>query len=209
MMSLADVAAILALARERGCKVVVTGDHEQLAAVEGGGAMMLLARRQGWVQLAEPQRFTHAWEREATLRLRAGDVTVLADYQEHGRLRGGTPDEAAEQAYRGWLADHLDGKDTLLITRTQDQARELSRRARDDLIRYGLVASGPAIRLAAGERASAGDLVMARRNTHVGQERHALANRDVLQITRGPDAGGRVEVRRYLGRSPATGAARW
>jgi TrwC relaxase/AAA domain len=52
MMSLADVAAILALARERRCKVVVTGDHEQLAAVEGGGAMMLLARRQGWVQLA-------------------------------------------------------------------------------------------------------------------------------------------------------------
>jgi hypothetical protein len=61
MMSLADIAAILALARERDCKVVVTGDHERLAAVEGGGAMMLLARRQGWVQLAEPQRFTHAW----------------------------------------------------------------------------------------------------------------------------------------------------
>ena len=81
MMSLADLAAILALARERDCKVVVTGDHEQLAAVEGGGGMMLLARRLGWVQLAEPQRFTHAWERDATLRLRAGDVTVLAEYE--------------------------------------------------------------------------------------------------------------------------------
>ena len=43
--------------------------------------MMLLARRLGWVQLAEPQRFTHAWERDATLRLRAGDVTVLAEYE--------------------------------------------------------------------------------------------------------------------------------
>ena len=151
------------------CKVVITGDHEQLAAVEGGGAMMLLARRLGYVQLAEPQRFTHAWERDATLRLRAGDITVLADYEEHGRLRGGTPEEATEQAYRGWLADYLDGKDTLLIARTQDQARELSRRARDDLIRYGLVAPGPAIRLAAGEQASAGDLVMARRNTRTIQ----------------------------------------
>jgi hypothetical protein len=50
MMSLADTAAILALPREHGCKVVVTGDHEQLAVVEGGGAMMPLARRQGWVQ---------------------------------------------------------------------------------------------------------------------------------------------------------------
>ena len=106
--------------------------------------MMLLARRQGYVQLAEPQRFTAAWERDATLRLRAGDVTVLAEYEEHGRLRGGTPEEATEQAYRGWLADYLDGKDTLLIARTEDQARELSRRARDDLIRYGIVVGRPA-----------------------------------------------------------------
>ena len=36
------------------------------------------------------------------------------------------------------------------MARTEDQARELSRRARDDLIRYGLVAPGPGVRLAAG-----------------------------------------------------------
>ena len=124
MMSLPDMATILALAHAGDCKVVVTGDHEQLTAVEGGGGMMLLARRQGYVQLAEPQRFTHSWERDATLRLRAGDVTVLAVYEEHGRLRGGTAEEAVEQAYRGWLADHLDGKDTILMTRTEEQARE-------------------------------------------------------------------------------------
>ena len=35
MMSLADMAAILAVARDHDCKVVVTGDHEQLAAVDG------------------------------------------------------------------------------------------------------------------------------------------------------------------------------
>ena len=197
------------------CKVVVTGDHEQLAAVEGGGAMMLLARRLGYVQLAEPQRFTHAWERDATLRLRAGDVTVLADYEEHGRLRGGTPEEATEQAYRGWLADYLAGKDTVLMARTEDQARELSRRARDDLIRYGLVAAGPAIRLAQGEQASAGDLVMARRNTRsiqAGEDGRDLANRDVLQITSttaGP-GGSHAEVRRLPAatRPPASPAGR-
>ena len=205
MMSVADLAAIVALARERDCKVVVCGDHEQLSAVEGGGGMMLLARRLGWVQLTEPQRFTFAWERDATLRLRAGDVTVLAEYEQRGRLRGGTPEEAAEQAYRGWLADFLDGRDTLLMARTEDQARELSRRARDDLIRYGLVAPGPGVRLAAGEQASTGDLVMARRNTRLTQPGHderELTNRDVLQITRTAGRGGRVQVRRYLGRDP-------
>jgi hypothetical protein len=214
MMSLADMAAILALAHDRRCKVVVTGDHEQLTAVEGGGGMMLLARRQGYVQLAEPQRFTDSWERDATLRLRAGDTTVLADYEQHGRLRGGTPAEATEQAYRGWLADYLDGMDTLLMARTEDQARELSRRARDDLIRYGIVSAGPCIRLAHGEQASAGDLVMARRNTRAIQAGHRgreLANRDVLRITKitpGP-GGSLVEVRRLAGRDPRTGKARW
>jgi hypothetical protein len=139
-------------------------------------------------------------------------VTVLADYQEHGRLRGGTPDEAAEQAYRGWLADYLHGKDTLLIARTEDQARELSRRARDDLIRYGLVAPGPGIRLAGAEQASAGDLVMARRNTRTiraGEDDRELTNRDVLQILDTGGPGGRVQVRRFVGRSVGSRRNRW
>jgi len=210
MMSLADMAAILALAREHDCKVIITGDHEQLAAVEGGGAMLMLARRLGYVQLLEPQRFTHAWERDATLRLRTGDTTVLALYDEHGRLRGGTPEEMTEQAYRGWLSDYLDGIDALLVTRTQDQARELSRRARDDLILYRRVAHGPCILLAAGEQASAGDLVMARRNTRALGDGGELANRDVLRIittTTGP-AGDSVVVRRLTDHAD-TGQPMW
>jgi ATP-dependent exoDNAse (exonuclease V) alpha subunit len=214
MMSLADIAAILAIARRTGSKVVVTGDHEQLAAVEGGGAMMLLARRMGFVQLAEPQRFASEWERDATLRLRMGDVTVLTEYQENGRLRGGTPEEATEQAYRGWLADYLSGLDSVLVARTEDQARELSRRARDDLIRYGRVAAGPQVRLAAGEHASAGDLIIARRNNRAisaGQNGRDLANRDILQITAmaAGQGGNRIEVRRLLDRDPESGQSSW
>ena len=40
--------------------MIIAGDHEQLAAVESGGGMMLLARRLGYVQLAEAVRFTAA-----------------------------------------------------------------------------------------------------------------------------------------------------
>jgi flagellar biosynthesis GTPase FlhF len=212
MMSLADMAAILALAHLHDCKVVMTGDHEQLAAVEGGGGMMLLARRQGYVQLAEPQRFTHLWERDATLRLRAGDITVLAEYEQHGRLRGGTAEEATEQAYRAWLADYLDGRDTLLLARTEEQARELSRRARDDLIRYGIVSAGPHVRLTQGEQASTGDLVMARRNTpgiRTGRQGRDLANRDILQITGITADGTHAQVRRLTGHDPDTGQVGW
>jgi hypothetical protein len=89
MMSIADLAAIMRLAAVRDCRVLITGDHEQLPAVEGGGGMMMLTRQMGYVQLAEPVRFAAEWEREATLRLRAGDASVLAQYEEQGRLRGG------------------------------------------------------------------------------------------------------------------------
>src|SRR5450432_3520631 len=75
MMSITDMAAILQLASDYGCRVLITGDHQQLAAVEGGGGMLMLTRQMGYVQLAEPVRFSSAWERAASLRLRAGDVS--------------------------------------------------------------------------------------------------------------------------------------
>jgi len=72
MVSMAHLSALTRYAARNGCKLVLAGDQEQLAAVEGGGAMMLLADRLGYVQLAEPVRFAAAWEREASLRLRRG-----------------------------------------------------------------------------------------------------------------------------------------
>ena len=72
MISITHLAALTEYAARNRCKLVLAGDQEQLAAVEGGGAMMLLADRLGYVQLAEPVRFTAAWERAASLRLRVG-----------------------------------------------------------------------------------------------------------------------------------------
>ena len=210
MMSIADMAAIMQHAADRGCRVLITGDHEQLAAVEGGGGMMMLTRQMGYVQLPEPVRFAQSWERDATLRLRSGDITVLADYQDQGRLRGGTSEQAMEQACRAWLADYLTGKDTLLLARTGEQARELSRRVRDDLIRYGLVRKGAQAGLRYGATASSGDLIVARKNDRTvtaGEPGRWLANRDVLRV----DAvtGTMVAVRRLRSRHPDTGQAIW
>jgi len=210
MISTPDMAAILAIAHRHDCKVIITGDHEQLAAIGGGGAMALLTARHGYVQLTEPQRFTSEWERDATLRLREGDLSVLTEYDQHGRFRAGTADEATEHAYRAWLTDYLDGKDTVLLARTQDQARELSRRARDDLIRYGHVQPGPVIPLSEGEQASPGDLIMARRNTRVVTSvgERSVANRDILKLTAIPGPA-TAEVRRLTGHDPATGRLAW
>jgi hypothetical protein len=210
MMPIADLAAIMRLAAEQGCRVLITGDHEQLAAVQGGGGMMMLARQMGYVQLAEPVRFAQEWERDATLRLRAGDMAVLAQYDEQGRLRGGDPEEATEQACRAFLADHLAGRDSLLLARTGEQARDMSRRVREYLIRYSLVHPGADVRLRHGAVASRGDLIVARRNDRriiAGEPGRWLTNRDVLQVE--TVTGRTVTVRRLLGRDAGSGRPAW
>ena len=207
---ISDLVALVRIAAGSDCRILLTGDHEQLTAVEGGGGMTMLARQLGYTQLTEPVRFASDWERDATLRLRAGDASVLAEYETQGRLRGGTSEEAADQACRAFTADYLAGRDVLLLARTADQARELSRRVREELIRFRLI--DPSLQVALSHHATAGrgDLIMARRNDRTiiaGAPGRRLANRDVLRVE---DAGRRtVTVRRLAGRHPETGRAGW
>ena len=210
MISITHLAAITGYAAGHGCKLVLAGDQEQLAAVEGGGAMMLLADRLGYVQLAEPVRFTAAWERGASLRLRRGDVTALDEYDLHGRIRGAPPDQATDQAARAYVASYLTGRNVLLMASDWVRCRELSRRIRNDLIHLGLVGAGQTIRIADGAEASAGDLIICRANDHrleAGEPGRALANGDVLLIEATTRRG--IMVRRMLDPDPATGQRRF
>ena len=169
MISAAHLAAVVSYAARNSCKLVLAGDQEQLAAVEGGGAMTLLADRLGYVQLAEPVRFTAAWERGASLRLRHGDATALDEYDQHGRIRGAPPEVAMDQAARAYVASYLAGRDVLLMAADWARCRELSARIRSDLIHLGLVDRGRTIRIADGAEASAGDLILCRRNDHASR----------------------------------------
>jgi hypothetical protein len=171
--------------------------------------MTLLADRLGYVQLAEPVRFTAAWERAASLRLRHG-ANALDEYDQHGRIRGRPPDQAMDEAARAYVAAYLDGREVLLMAADWARCRELSQRVRDDLIHLGLVDSGPTVRIAEGAQASAGDLIVCRHNDHgieAGEPGRALANGDLLRIE--AIAGHVVMVRRLLGSDRATGQRRF
>src|SRR6266571_3481419 len=172
--------------------------------------MSLLADALGYARLAEPARFRAAWEQAASLRLRAGDTTVLAEYDQHGQITGGDPEQMMDAAAAAYIALTLDGTDTLLMAADHALRRELSRRIRDDLIRLGVVQPGPAVRIADGAIASAGDLIICTTNDHsveAGEPSRMLANGDLLRI----DAvtGDGLIVRRALGADPATGQRRW
>jgi AAA domain len=210
MISTLDLADLLTYAEATGAKVILAGDTGQLQAVENGGGMSLLAGALGYVQLAHPVRFRATWEQAASLRLRAGDTSVLADYDQHGRIRGGEPEQIIDAAAAAYVAATLDGTGTLLMVADHALRRELSRRIRDDLIHLGIVASGPSVPIADGTRASVGDLIVATKNNrHVeaGEPGRTLANGDLLRIEAITGRG--LLVRRALDADPRTGERRW
>jgi len=162
-----DFADIVGYATRTGAKVAVALDHQQLQAVENGGGASLVTRKQGYVQLREPVRFTEQWERSASLGLREGKIAALADPAEHGRIRAGAAEDILEAAAQAYVAHMLEGRDSLLIARSHELRREACRRVRDHLQHLGLVATeGPSIEIADGRRATAGDLIVCTENDH-------------------------------------------
>ena len=142
MMPGPDLADLSAYAEARDGKVILAGDTSQLQAVETAAACPA-AGALGYVRLAEPVRFRAAWEQQASLRLHDGDITVLADYDQHGRITGGDPEQMMDAAAAAYVALTADGTDTLLMAADHALRRELSRRIRDDLIALGIVQRGP------------------------------------------------------------------
>jgi ATP-dependent exoDNAse (exonuclease V) alpha subunit len=210
MFSNPDFADIVDYAARIGVKVAVALDHQQLQAVENGGGASLVTRKQGYVQLPEPVRFSEQWERSASLGLREGKVSALADYAEHGRIRAGTAEEILEAAAQAYVAHTLEGRDSLLIARSHELRREACRRVRDDLQHLGTVArDGPSVEIADGQRATVGDLIVCTDNDYSvdAGEGNTLANMNVLRIEAVTSAG--PAVRRMLGPDPHTQAPRW
>ena len=190
--------------------MILAGDTQQLQAVENGGGMSLLAGALGHTQLTHPVRFRAAWEQAASLRLRDGDTSVLAEYDQHARILGGEPEQMMDAAAAAYLALTMDGTDTLLMAADHALRRELNRRIREDLITLGIVSDGPAVTIADATLASPGDLIICTRNDHsveAGEPGRTLANGDLLRIEAITRDG--LLVGRALDAHPGTGQRRW
>lgn len=160
-----DLAHAIAYVTGRGGVVRLIGDDQQLAAVSAGGVLRDLQRSHGAVTLSQVRRFDDPAEAAATLALRDGDTTALGFYADHGRVHVGDIGAATDQAYAAWTNDRAAGLDSVLLAPTRDLVAQLNGRARADRLtsspshdRTGEVA------LADGNHASAGDVVVTRRN---------------------------------------------
>ena len=162
----ASLAEIIARCRAAGAKLLLVGDPRQLGAIGPGGALADVAEHGLVHHLTEVRRFADDWEGPASLRLRDGDVSVLDEYAKHGRLvDGGTVDQAEAAAARGWLADSLAGKESLLMVGTNTAAARVSAQLRAELVALGRVTEhGVELGMPEweGVTAGVGDLVQAR-----------------------------------------------
>ena len=185
MSATGDLDAIARLVREAGGKLLYTGDPEQLVAVGAGGMLDLLVRDNGAYELSEIRRFHEPWERAASLQLRARDASVLRLYEDSGRLHGGTREEMIDEAVRGYLADTVRGKESLLVAPDNAAATELSGMIRAELVARGYVEPEVLGTLRDGNHVGVGDLIQARRNDYSirVEGNGAVTNRVAYRVT--------------------------
>ncbi|MGF1661880.1 MAG: AAA family ATPase [Kineosporiaceae bacterium] len=163
-----------------GARVVLMGDPHQLGAVGAGGMMQAAVDRDAETYtLSDVRRFTAAWEAQASIRLRAGDVTAVEDYDAHGRIiDAGTEYDAIQAIARAAAADVLAGRETVVVTATNDHAAAVAAAVRAHLVAAGRVGDGAAV-LRDRTTAGIGDVVQARRiDRGLG-----LVNRETYRVT--------------------------
>jgi conjugative relaxase-like TrwC/TraI family protein len=145
-------------------KLILVGDPAQISAVGPGGMFRYLASLGHTTTLREVRRFDDAWEGPASLRLRDGDTTVLAEYDRRGRIISGHRSDLIGTVLDGWAADVLQGRDSLILVETEQEAADIATQAQAILIHAGLVTPGASVTLANRTHARVGDRVVTRRN---------------------------------------------
>jgi conjugative relaxase-like TrwC/TraI family protein len=156
---------IVAQADAAGAKVLAVGDPDQLSAVEAGGAfgMLIDAQPEKVASLKTIHRFVDDWQGPASLALRAGDRRAVETYTTKGAVQAGTQEEVLDQVHAAWASETAQGRTSLMVAADNATAAELAARARADLKSAGKV-HGREVTLADGNQASAGDLIVTRKN---------------------------------------------
>ena len=100
MLPTVKLAELADLADVKGWRIALVGDPLQFSAVGRGGMFGLLVDTFGAIELDRVHRFDNEWERDASLRLRRGDVSVAEVYEAHGRLHSGTRNQMERASVR-------------------------------------------------------------------------------------------------------------
>ncbi|OOO25213.1 Ti-type conjugative transfer relaxase TraA, partial [Agrobacterium salinitolerans] len=87
MVGSRQLARFIGEAEERGAKIVLVGDHEQLQAIGAGAPFRAIAEQIGHVELSDIRRQHHDWQRQASVAFATHKTAEgLTAYREHGGI---------------------------------------------------------------------------------------------------------------------------
>ncbi|MEU7306133.1 MobF family relaxase [Streptomyces sp. NPDC007206] len=180
---------ILTDATAAGAVVRLLGDPHQLAAIEAGGALRLIARAGGTIELDQLHRFRVPGEADASLLLRDGEDHRMAFdwYRTKGRIVAGNHDAMADAVFAAWAKDVGKGLTSLMTAADTATVTALNRRAQAWHIAAGTVDTTRSAALRAGQPAHVGDVIVTRLNRRrmlVRGGRDFVKNGDTWTVTK-------------------------
>lgn len=107
MVGSRQLARFIGEAEERGAKIVLVGDHEQLQAIGAGAPFRAIAEQIGHVELSDIRRQRHDWQRQASVAFATHRTDEgLSAYRDHGDIHfAESRDAAMAKIVRDYLAD--------------------------------------------------------------------------------------------------------
>jgi Ti-type conjugative transfer relaxase TraA len=133
---------IISHASDRGAKVVLVGDAEQLQPIEAGAAFRAVAEWVGYQELSAIRRQREFWQREASRGFaRSEPARAIDRYHAHRAIHFAEDREKAKAELIGrwseYRAAHATEKDALILAHTRADVRELNSSARAVLNKRG------------------------------------------------------------------------
>ncbi len=125
MVGSRQLARFIGEAEERGAKIVLVGDHEQLQAIGAGAPFRAIAEQIGHVELSDIRRQRRDWQRQASVAFATHKTAEgLAAYRDHGDIHfAESRDAAMVHIVRDYVADsteHPDGTRVAMAHRRAD-----------------------------------------------------------------------------------------
>ena len=126
---------IVSQAAERGAKVVLVGDAEQLQPIEAGAAFRAIAERVGYQELSGIRRQREAWQRNASYDFARGAAgpglqSLSGSRRDPFRREPGQGQRGSDQSWAEYRAAQGAEKASLILAHTRADVRELNLQAR-------------------------------------------------------------------------------
>ena len=166
MIGSRQLGRVLDATEKAGAKVVLLGDHKQLAAIEAGASFRAVVQHVGASEITEVRRQRHAWARDAGQEFARGSVTAgLRAYDSRGHVRmHNSRDDARKALASAYVGDAGKGSQIILAHSNKD-VRVLNEAVRDVRQRRGEL--GGAVRFQTergGREFAVGDRIVFLRN---------------------------------------------